>query len=285
MSPAARRPAPRRAVPSRQPSARPPRRRSAPGAARPPARTVVGLGGEQVEGRQSVLELLRAGRRPVRRILMADALDESPILDEIEVAARRAHAPLQMVSAARLDREAQTEGHQGVVAWAAPVRPVELAELLDSNAFLLVCDGVTDARNLGAMLRSADGAGVTGVIVPKHRSARLTPAVTKTAAGAIEYLRFAHVGGVPTAIEQLNRAGILTVGLDGSAPAKIYGLDLQRTPVALVVGGEQRGLSQLARRRCREVVALPQLGGISSLNASVAYSVAAYEVARQRDLH
>jgi 23S rRNA (guanosine2251-2'-O)-methyltransferase len=242
-----------------------------------------GLGGEQVEGRQAVLELLRAKRRGVRKVYIADAQDPSSTLDAIEEEARRARVPVQIISAARLDREARTEGHQGVIAQAERLRSVPLEELLEvDRAFLLVCDGVTDPRNLGAILRSADGAGVTGVVLPKHRSARITPAVTKTAAGAVEYLSFAEVGGIPTAIERLNKAGVLTVGLAGESRHSLYDLDLGSTPVALIIGGEQNGLGTLTRKRCAAVVSIPQIGSISSLNAGVAASVAAFEVARQR---
>jgi len=109
---------------------------------------------------------------------------------------------------------------------------------------------VTDPRNLGAMLRSADGAGVTGVVVPRHRSARISPTVTKTAAGAIEYLTFSDVGGVPSAIDQMNKAGVLTVGLAGESKDSLYDLDLGSVPVALIVGGEEKGLATLTRKRC-----------------------------------
>jgi 23S rRNA (guanosine2251-2'-O)-methyltransferase len=244
--------------------------------------TPEGLGGEQVEGRQAVYELLRAKRRKVKRILIASELDPSEILDKIEAEAQRQRVPVQMVSFARLDREARTEGHQGVVAFADRLRALALEDLLEhKNPFLVVCDGVTDPRNLGAILRSADGAGVTGVVLPRHRSARITPAVTKTAAGAVEYLNFAEVGGVPTAIDRLNKAGVLTVGLDGNVSASLYDLDLAATPVALIIGGEQSGLTPLTKKRCAAVVAIPQLGSISSLNAGVAATVAAFEVARQ----
>ena len=249
----------------------------------PPRKSPEGLGGEQVEGRQAVLELLKARKRQVTRIYMADAQDPSDILDEIENEAKRQRVQVQIVSMNRLDREARTDGHQGVLAFCARLKTVGLDDLLAvKNPFLLVCDGVTDPRNLGAILRSADGAGVTGVILPRHRSARITPAVTKTAVGAIEYLAFSDVGGIPTAIEQLNKAGVLTVGLAGESKQSLYDVDLASTPVALVVGGEQSGLAALTRKRCAVVVSIPQLGRISSLNAGVAASVAAFEVARQR---
>jgi 23S rRNA (guanosine2251-2'-O)-methyltransferase len=190
---------------------------------------------------------------------------------------------VSIISMSRLDREAKTEGHQGVMALAQPLNTVMLEDLLRvPKPFLLVCDGVTDPRNLGAMLRSAEGAGVTGVIVPRHRSARISPSVTKTAAGAIEYLNFCDVGGVPAAIDQLNRAGVLTVGLAGESSDSLYELDLGSGPVAVVVGGEEKGLSSLTRKRCATVVSIPQIGRISSLNAGVAVSIAAFEIARQR---
>ena len=282
------RPAPRRGTPN----GRAPRGggRSAPGVVatnrRPPSREKEGLGGEQVEGRHAVLELLKARRRQIQRIYVADAQDPSEILDAIELEAQRQRVPVQVISMARLDREARTEGHQGVMAIASRLETVTLEVLLEhQRPFLLICDGVTDPRNLGAMLRSADGSGVTGVVVPRHRSARISPTVTKTAAGAIEYLTFCDVGGIPSAIEKFNQAGVLTVGLAGEAKESLYDLDLGSIPVALVVGGEEKGLSTLTRKRCAAVVSIPQLGKISSLNAGVAVSVAAFEVARQRRLH
>jgi 23S rRNA (guanosine2251-2'-O)-methyltransferase len=278
--PGARRPGPARGPDARR-SPRPGARASGP--RRAPSRERDGVGGEQVEGRRAVYELLSAHRRRVERVLVADAQDPSELLDAIEREAQRQRVPVQVISMARLDREARTEGHQGVVAYAARLATVGLMELLAvENPFLLVCDGVTDPRNLGAMLRSADGAGVTGVVVPRHRSARVTPTVTKTAAGAIEYLTFCDVGGVPAALDQLNKAGVLTVGLAGEAPDSLYDLDLASTPVALVVGGEEKGMAALTRKRCAKVVSIPQLGRLTSLNAGVAASIAAFEVARQR---
>jgi len=284
------RPAPRRPAPKgRPPRGGGPRNTSAApntGTRRNPTREKEGLGGEQVEGRQAVLELLKARRRIIQKIYVADQQDSSEILDEIEREAQRQRVPIQIIAMARLDREARTEGHQGVVAFCSRLDSVSLDVLLEhKHPFLLVCDGVTDPRNLGAMLRSADGAGVTGVVVPRHRAARISPSVTKTAAGAIEYLTFADVGGIPAAIDQMNKAGVLTVGLAGESKDSIYDLDLGSIPVAIVVGGEEKGLAALTRKRCQAVVSIPQLGKISSLNASVALSIAAFEVARQRALN
>jgi 23S rRNA (guanosine2251-2'-O)-methyltransferase len=277
-------------VSPRPPSSRGPKRSSRPNtpykptnAPRRPQRERDGVGGDQVEGRHAVLELLRAKRRNVKKIFIAENQDASDVLDAIELEAQRQRIPVSIISMTRLDREAKTEGHQGVMALAQPLNTVMLEELLRvPKPFLLVCDGVTDPRNLGAMLRSAEGAGVTGVIVPRHRSARISPSVTKTAAGAIEYLNFCDVGGVPATIDQLNRAGVLTVGLAGESKDSLYELDLGTGPVAIVVGGEEKGLSSLTRKRCATVVSIPQIGRISSLNAGVAVSIAAFEIARQR---
>lgn len=283
------RPAPRRPAPKGRPArqgGRPMTGGQVGGPRRAPNREKEGLGGEQVEGRHAVLELLKARRRQIQRIFIAEAQDPSDTLDAIELEAQRQRVPVQVISMARLDREARTEGHQGVMAICSRLETVSLDSLLEKkHPFLLVCDGVTDPRNLGAMLRSADGAGVTGVVVPRHRSARVSPTVTKTAAGAIEYLNFCDVGGIPAAIDQLNKAGVLTVGLAGESKDSLYDLDLGSVPVALIVGGEEKGLAALTRKRCAAVVSIPQLGKISSLNAGVAVSIAAFEVARQRRLH
>ncbi|MGC2175666.1 MAG: 23S rRNA (guanosine(2251)-2'-O)-methyltransferase RlmB [Acidimicrobiales bacterium] len=274
-----------RPTPSRGPkrSSRPNTRYASANVPRRPAREREGVGGDQVEGRHAVLELLRAKRRTVRKIFIAENQDASDVLDAIEIEAQRQRVQVSIVSMTRLDREAKTEGHQGVMALAQPLDTVMLEDLLRvPKPFLLICDGVTDPRNLGAMLRSAEGAGVTGVILPRHRSARISPAVTKTAAGAIEYLTFCDVGGVPAAIDQLNKAGVLTVGLAGESKESLYDLDLGSGAVGIVVGGEEKGLSALTRKRCATVVSIPQVGRISSLNAGVAVSIAAFEIARQR---
>jgi len=218
--------------------------------------------------------------------VVADAQDSAELLDAIEAAAKDRRVPIAVVSKARLDREARTEGHQGVYAICDPVRTTTLEELCGRDgaaaAFLLVCDGLTDPRNLGALLRSAECAGVTGVVLPTHRSVRLSPAVTKTAAGAIEHLDFSAVAGIPTALRDLDKLGVVTVGLAPEARRSLYELDLKGSAVALVIGGEERGLGRLVRERCQEVVSIPQHGAIASLNAGVAGAVACFEVARQR---
>jgi tRNA G18 (ribose-2'-O)-methylase SpoU len=150
------------------------------------------------------------------------------------------------------------------------------------NAFLVLLEGVTDPQNLGAILRSAECSGVTGVAVPRHRSVHVTPAVTKAAAGAIEYLQMALVAGMPSALQELEGLGVMTVGLDERGTKSLYDLDLGDRPVALVLGSEGSGLSPLSRRRCEVLCRIPVDGEIPSLNVSAAAAVACFEVARQR---
>lgn len=246
------------------------------------------LGGDQVEGRQAVLELLSVGRRSVRKVMLAEEQEPSPLLDRIEELAGRRRVPVETVPRARLDAQARTEAPQGVLALAAALEPVPLEDLCRPVAgrqpFLLVAAGLTDPRNLGALLRSAECAGVTGVVLPRHRSVRLSPTVAKTAAGAIEHLPFAVVGGIPAALSAMTELGVWSIGLAGEANASLYDLPLGEGPLALVVGNEEKGLPALVRKRCDAVVSIPQHGALPSLNVGVAGAVACFEVARQRQL-
>ena len=149
-------------------------------------------------------------------------------------------------------------------------------------AFLVVVDGVTDPQNLGALLRSAECAGVTGVVLPRHRSAHVTPTVTKVAAGAVEHVSVAVVPGVPGALQELERLGVWTVGLDERGSEPVFNLPLGDRPIALAIGAEGRGLAPLSRQRCDVLARIPLHGSIDSLNVSAAGAVAMFEVARQR---
>lgn len=246
-----------------------------------------GLGGDQVEGLRAVRELLAAGRRRVRDIWMSDIADRNnPQVVEILDLARENRVQVREVSRARLDNEAGSRAPQGVLAHAAPLKEFDLEDLVRTrrgvNPFLIVLEGVTDPRNLGAILRIADGAGVTGVVLPRHRAVHVTPSATKAAAGAIEYVPMSLVPGVPNALQALGKIGVWTIGLDGDADQSIYDLDLASEPVALVLGSEGSGLSRLARQRCDVVASIPQLGALPSLNVGAATAAAAYEIARRR---
>lgn len=255
------------------PSSGPPRRR------RPR-----GLGGEQVEGRQAVRELLLAGKRQVREVLVIDDLARADILDHIEQLAQELGVPYRKVSRRNLSSEATTDSHQGVVARAAPLPEADVVELMaDPHAFLLVLDGVTDPGNLGAILRTAECAGVTGVILGRHRAAHVTPTVTKVAAGAVEHVPLAVVGGIPTAIANLTDAGIMTVGLDEAGDRSLFDLPTGASErIALVLGDEGQGLSQLVRKRVDILASIPLAGFLNSLNVAMASAVACFEVVRLR---
>jgi 23S rRNA (guanosine2251-2'-O)-methyltransferase len=219
---------------------------------------------------------------------MAEGMDQAAILNEIEGLATKRRVKVSYVSRRRIDLVARTEGAQGVVALARPVEETSLDKLCEPSSggrqpFLLVLDGITDPHNLGALLRSAECAGVTGVILPRHRSAHLSPTVAKVAAGAIEYLPMALVAGVPTALQRLSTMGVWSVGLDGEAPSSLYELPLGKEPVALVLGSEGTGLAALTRKRCDALASIPQHGRLSSLNVATAGAIACFDIARRRN--
>jgi 23S rRNA (guanosine2251-2'-O)-methyltransferase len=248
-----------------------------------------GLGGEQVEGRQAVRELLLAGRRKVREVLVATGDDgrlDGPLADLVELA-DGLRVPVKRVSRAKLEAAARTEAPQGVVAHAAALPEADLDDLLEPTPggeppFLVAVDGVTDPGNLGALLRSAECAGVTGVLLPRHRAVHVTATVTKAAAGAVEHLPIAVVGGLPATLERLKAAGLWIVGLDGGGDTALADLTVAAEPVVLVLGAEGSGLSRLVRQRCDVVASIPLRGRLGSLNVAAAAAIATYEVARRR---
>jgi 23S rRNA (guanosine2251-2'-O)-methyltransferase len=259
-----------------------------------------GLGGDQVEGRQAVRELLLAGRRRVREVWMVDEGDDAPILDDIRELASDTRVPITVVGRGRFAAQARCEAPQGVLAFAAPLPEADIDDLAAGRrpaaagggaaaprrpgqpAFLVALDGVTDPGNLGAILRSAECAGVTGAVLPRHRAVHVTPAATKAAAGAIEHLPIAVVGGLPAALARLRAGGVHVVGLDGDAPTSLYDLADPAGAVCLVLGAEGRGLSRLVRERCDQIVAIPMHGSLGSLNVAAAAALACFEIARHR---
>jgi 23S rRNA (guanosine2251-2'-O)-methyltransferase len=253
------------------------RRREGPARRRPDE-----VGGAEVEGRRAVLELLRAGKRTVRSVSMSEGVERDPIVDAIIDAAG---SRLRMVSPERLRAIAQTDAPQGVVARADPLRSVELDALFaDPRAFLVALDGVTDPRNLGAIVRAAETAGVTGIVMPKHRSAPVSATAAKSAAGAIEYVPIALVGGIPAALERAKRAGVWCIGLDGDATGTLTDLPFATEPIAVVLGAEGRGLAALTKKRCDALACIPMHGTIGSLNVAAAAAVVCHEIARRRSL-
>ena len=246
-----------------------------------------GLGGEQVEGRQAVRELLLGSRRRVHEIWIANDIESSPVIDDILEIARDQRVQVLNVSRREIEREARSEAPQGVLAKAAPLEETLLADLLvaprDKPLLLVAIDGVTDPGNLGAILRCCDGAGVDAVILPRHRAVHITPTVAKSSAGAIEYLNMCVVGGLPSALSEMKSVGLVVVGLDDSAEKSIFELGAAAVEsICLVLGAEGSGLSRLARERCDLLANIPMLGSLSSLNVSVAAALATYEIVRTR---
>lgn len=241
-------------------------------------------------------ELLLAGRRRTRTVMLARDLDPAPIVEDIVELARDQRTAVRKVSRSVLEAAARTESPQGVVALADPLPEVDLADLVAAPPvdeaspglgdgrvpFLLALDGITDPGNFGAVLRTAECAGVTGVVLPRHRAARITPTAAKAAAGAVERLRFAVVPGIPAALRTLSSHDVWTVGLDAAGPRPLHQLDLSGEAVALVLGAEGRGLSKLVAKRCDVLVSIPLRGALGSLNVAAAAAVACFEVARRR---
>lgn len=245
------------------------------------------LGGEQVEGRQAVRELLIAQRRRVHEIQMASELEGDEAVEDIVALAHAARVPVSYVARRKLDALARSEAPQGVIARAAALEETSFADFLRRRPghapFYVAVDGVTDPGNLGAILRSCEGAGVDGVVLPRHRAVHVTPTVAKAAAGAVEHVPIALVGGLPSALAHLRDNGVWVVGLDDAADRSLFELgDLAEQGICLVLGAEGAGLSRLVRERCDLVVSIPMRGRIGSLNVSAAAALATYEVARHR---
>ena len=241
---------------------------------------------------QRQIQEVQGSEAPQGVIAFAEALTEVDLSDLVELAARETSEAEFSEGAVSEPGEAGTPPDDGSSADAPAQVPTEGAgrhqegwgTQAGAMPFLVVVDGVTDPQNLGALLRSAECAGVTGVVLPRHRSAHVTPTVTKVAAGAVEHVKIAVVPGVPGALQELERLGVWTVGLDERGPVPVFRLALGDRPIALVVGAEGKGLSPLSRQRCDVLAQIPLHGSLDSLNVSAAGAVAMFEVARQRSM-
>jgi len=258
-----------------------------PGDAPAPRKPQKSLGGEQIEGRQAVRELLLAERRKVHEVWISGELEGSDAVDDIVAIANANRVPVIKVARKKLEAAARSEAPQGVLALAAPLPEADLDRYLRRKGgrapFVVAVDGVTDPGNLGAIIRSCDGAGVDVVVLPRHRAVHVTPTVAKASAGAIEHVPIAVVSGLPSALQRMRDAGVWVVGLDDAADRTLFDLDeLAVEPVCVVLGAEGAGLSRLVRERCDVVVGIPMLGRVSSLNVSAAAALTTYEIRRHR---
>jgi 23S rRNA (guanosine2251-2'-O)-methyltransferase len=242
---------------------------------------------EVIEGRNPVTEALKAGRS-VRRILLDRNIKSSGAVDQILTLSRDRGVRVEFVERQVIERQCSTGSSQGVIAFAEAKGFLDLGELIAVSrtrpgpSLYLVLDGIEDPHNLGAILRTAEATGVHGVVIRERRAAGITPAVVKASAGAVEYINIARVANISQAVVALKKNGVWVTGIDMDGQADYRALDFT-LPVAIVIGGEGQGLSELVRKRCDWVASIPMKGKITSLNASVAAAVVMYEVLRQRD--
>ena len=239
-----------------------------------------------VYGLHAVREALRSGARPLLRLLV---LREDRQYTDLVRQAAAARIPVHVEPQAALDRLVPGGRHQGVVAFIGAKHYATEADILDyanhrsEPPFLMILDGVEDPQNLGAICRSAEGAGVHGVFIPERRSAGLTGAVAKASAGALEYLRVGCVTNVSRLIESLKEKGVWVYGLDPAAPKLYTMLDL-KGPVALVLGGEGKGIRPGVLEKCDDRARIPMYGQVASLNVSATAAAVLFEAVRQRRL-
>jgi 23S rRNA (guanosine2251-2'-O)-methyltransferase len=234
-------------------------------------------------GINPVLEALQAGTRQFDRLLVVKGLRNRRVSDAI-ARASQIGVPLRFETREALDRMAAGVPHQGIIAVVSP-KPVmgmhDLLAVARDPALLVVLDGIEDPRNLGAILRTAEAAGADGVLLPERHSAGLSETVARASAGALEHVKVARIGNVSQALEELKKRNVWVIGLDANGGERWDKVDFRR-PVALVLGGEGRGMRRLVRERCDQLVALPLFGHVDSLNVSVAAGAVLYEVVRQR---
>ena len=246
-----------------------------------------GIRNEIIEGRNAVIEALRAGRAIDKLYISRGEVDKT--LGHIASKARDKGIVVVECDRRKLDFMSQTHAHQGVIAVCA-VREyctvediLALAEERGEVPFVIVCDEISDGHNLGAIIRSAECAGAHGVIIPKRRSAGLTAVVDKASAGAAEHMAIARVPNLPAAIRTLKERGLWIYGTAADGTSELWHTDFTG-PLALVIGSEGDGMGRLVAESCDYIVSLPMKGQLSSLNASAAAAITMYEILRQRSL-
>jgi len=238
-----------------------------------------------IEGRNAVIEALRAGRA-IDKIFIAKG-DVDKTLGHIASKARDQGVVVVEADRRKLDFMSRTKAHQGVIALVAVREYCELKDILaiaeqrGEAPFVIVCDEISDPHNLGAIIRTAECVGAHGVVIPKRRSAGLTAIVGKASAGAAEYMAIARVANIPSALKELKEAGLWVYGTAADGAAQLWRTDLTG-PIALVIGSEGDGMGRLVRESCDFVLSLPMKGRLNSLNASAAAAVTMYEILRQR---
>ena len=240
---------------------------------------------DQVEGRNAVLELLESDR-DINKIFISDGEKHGSINKIIAIAKER-KVIINEISKAKLNQMAQTENNQGVIAVVPPFNYCEIEDILDvakernENPFILILDGIEDPHNLGSIIRTAETAGIHGIIIPKRRAVAVNSTVAKVSAGAVEYMKIARVNNINDTIKYLKENDIWICGTDMNTDKFYYDEDF-RGGIALVIGSEGFGMSRLVKENCDFLVKIPMKGNITSLNASVSAGIVMYEVVKQR---
>lgn len=241
----------------------------------------------KLAGVNSIMEALKSGRN-IYKIYIQEGREGKKIEELVKLANSRG-VYIQYVEKNRLDKMYSVSNHQGVVASVADYEYSELGEVLEAAAmkgeapFILILDGVEDPQNFGAIIRTAECAGVHGIVIPKHNAAEVTEAVARASAGAIEYMKIVQETNLVNTIKSLKKQGLWVVGADMDGDSNYFATSIP-SPTALVVGGEGRGIRRLVKENCDLVLRVPMYGNIESLNAAVAAALLIYEVLRQRQI-
>ena len=240
---------------------------------------------DQVEGRNAVIELLESGR-DINKIFILEG-ERHGSINKIIAMAKERKIVLTMINKAKLNQMAQTENNQGVIAIVPPFDYCEVEDILENakqreeKPFILILDGIEDPHNLGSIIRTAETAGVHGVIIPKRRAAAVNSTVNKTSAGAVEHMHIARVTNISDAIQKLKDAGLWICGTDINTEKYYYDQDLTG-PLGIVIGNEGNGMSDKVRKNCDFLVKIPMKGKVTSLNASVSTGIVVYEAVEQK---
>ena len=238
-----------------------------------------------VEGRNSVLELLESGK-DINKIFITKGEKQGSINKIISIAKGKGIVLVE-VDKSKLDEMSNTKNHQGVIAIVPPFEYCEVDDIIDEaknrneDPFILILDGIEDPHNLGAIIRTAETAGVHGIVIPKRRAASVNSTVNKTSAGAVEHMKIARVNNINETIKYLKDNGLWIIGTDGNADKYYYEQDLKGS-IAIVIGSEGTGMSRIVSENCDLLIKIPMKGKITSLNASVSAGIVIYEAVKQR---
>lgn len=241
---------------------------------------------DQVEGRNAVLELLESGK-DINKIFITKG-DRHGSINKIIAIAKERKIIIVEKEKRKMDEMAQNENYQGVIAIVPPFEYCEIEDIIkfaeekEENPFVLILDGIEDTHNLGAIIRTAETAGVHGIIIPKRRAAAVNSTVSKVSCGAVEYMKIARVNNIADSIKKLKEAGLWICGTAVDGEKYYFNQDLTG-PIGIVIGNEGKGMSDIAKKNCDFLVKIPMMGKIQSLNASVSTGIIVYEALKQRN--